>query len=138
MTWRAISGRHYCEALLDELYAGIVGKRGGGGAMPRRRHTEEDRRLLREICTWASGRGQTLMRTVRGLASYADATRVLARLEGIPEHDIEPLVMAKYNHLICAQVYGSAGNEEKDEQLNELMAGRCTLKPALKAPGCSA
>jgi len=33
------------------------------------------------------------MRTVRGLASYADATRVLARLEGVPEHDIEPLVM---------------------------------------------
>ena len=48
------------EALLDELYAGIVGKRGGGGAMPRRRHTEEDRRLLREICTWAGAYTRSL------------------------------------------------------------------------------
>ena len=109
------------ESLLDELYNGLVGTRGAGGAMPRRRHTEEDRRLLDEICNWASGRGQTLMRTVRGMASYADAIRVLARLEGLPEIDIEPLVAAKYGHVVCAQIYGTEGMEEKDEQLNLLM-----------------
>ena len=64
---------------------------------------------------------RTLMRTVRGMASYADATRVLARLEGVPESDIEPLVAAKYNHLVCAQVYGSEGNQEKDDQMDELL-----------------
>ena len=109
------------ESLLDELHNGIVGTR-GGGVMPRRRHTAEDRRLLSEICTWASGRSQTVMRTVRGLASYADATRVLARLEGLPETDIEPLVAAKFNHLVCAQVYGAEGMEEKDAQMDELLA----------------
>jgi len=40
------------------------------------------------------------------------------------ELNLRCYIMAKYNHLICAQVYGSAGNDEKDEQLNELMAGR--------------
>ena len=92
------------DGLLDELSAG-------------------DRRgTLGEICRWASGRSQTLMRTVRGMASYADATRVLARLEGVPETDIEALVAAKYNHLVCAQVYGSEGNQEKDDQMDELLA----------------
>ena len=81
----------------------------------------EDHKTLGEICRWASGRSQTLMRTVRGMASYADATRVLARLEGVPESDIEPLVAAKYNHLVCAQVYGSEGNQEKDDQMDELL-----------------
>ena len=81
----------------------------------------EDHKTLGKISRWASGRSQTLMRTVRGMASYADATRVLARLEGVPESDIEPLVAAKYNHLVCAQVYGSEGNQEKDDQMDALL-----------------
>ncbi len=110
------------ESLLDDLHNGIVGDRKTpGGTMPRRRHTEEDRRLLDEICAWASGRSQTMFRTARGMASYADAIRVLARVEGVPEDQIEPLVAAKYSHVVCAQVYGTEGNEENDEALEDLL-----------------
>ena len=75
----------------------------GNGTVPTRRLTDEDRRLLREICTWASGKSQTMFRTARGFAAYADATRVLARLEGVPETDIEALVEAKFSHVVCAR-----------------------------------
>ena len=110
------------EKLLEELHNGVAGDRKiGNGTVPTRRLTDEDRRLLREICTWASGRSQTMFRTARGFAAYADATRVLARLEGVPETDIEALVEAKFSHVVCAQVYGSEGNEEKDEQLEDIL-----------------
>ena len=110
------------EKLLEELHNGIAGDRKiGNRTVPTRRLTDEDRRLLREICTWASGRSQTMFRTARGFAAYADATRVLARLEGFPETDIEALVEAKFSHVVCAQVYGSEGNEMKDEQLEDLL-----------------
>ena len=62
-----------------------------------------------------------MLRTARGMASYADAARVLARLEGVPEADIEPLVAVKYSHVVCAQVYGAEGNEENDEHLEQLL-----------------
>ena len=38
---------------------------------------------------WASDRAQVLSRTVRGMMRYGDGLRVLARLEGVPEEDIE-------------------------------------------------
>ena len=38
---------------------------------------------------WASDRAQVLSRTVRGMMRYGDGLRVLARLEGVPEEEIE-------------------------------------------------
>ena len=83
--------------------------------------SENNSRLLQEIIKWSSGRSQTMFRTVRGMAAYADATRVLARLENVEESEIEPLVRVKYNHVVCAQVYGTDGNEQNDEALEELL-----------------
>jgi len=71
--------------------------------------TPEEERLCQETITWASGQNQTLYRTVRGFASYADALRLLARIEGVPEDEIEPLVRLKYEHVVSAQVYGAPG-----------------------------
>lgn len=71
--------------------------------------TDEEKRLSEETMNWASGEGQTLYRTVRGFASYIDALRLLARLEGVPEDEIEPLVRAKFEHVLCCQVYNSPG-----------------------------
>lgn len=77
--------------------------------------TDEERRLTTEAINWASGEGQTLYRTVRGFAAYADALRILARLEGIVEDEIEALVRAKYEHVLCCQVYNSPGYTMNDE-----------------------
>ena len=71
--------------------------------------TDEERRLTTEAINWASGEGQTLYRTVRGFSAYADALRILARLEGVAEDEIEALVRAKYEHVLCCQVYNSPG-----------------------------
>ena len=116
-----LPGQDY-EALLQTLHdevaaAGSAREDDGAKAA----ELAEKKRLLREISEWASGRSQTMLRTARGMASYADATRVLARLEGVPEADIEPLVAVKYSHVVCAQVYGAEGNEENDEHLEQLL-----------------
>ena len=50
-----------------------------------------------EVCKWASDRGQVLSRTVRGVMLYGDALRVLARLEGVPEEEIEMVVASNPN-----------------------------------------
>jgi len=71
--------------------------------------TSEEERLCEEMISWASSQSQTLFRTVRGFASYADALRLLARVEGVPEEEIEPLVRLKYEHVVSAQMYGAPG-----------------------------
>ena len=116
-----LPGQDY-ESMLQSLHDDVAaGLKEDENDVSKTSSLAEKRRLLREICEWASGRSQTMLRTARGMASYADATRVLARLEGVPEADIEPLVMAKYSHVVCAQVYGTEGNEENDEQLEQLL-----------------
>ncbi|GLC38942.1 hypothetical protein PLESTB_000464000 [Pleodorina starrii] len=65
---------------------------------------------------WASYRGQLLARTVRGMAAYERALRVLAALEGPrpggssrAEHAaaIEDCVGAKFTHVVASQLYGN-------------------------------
>ena len=46
---------------------------------------------------WASDRAQVLSRTVRGMMRYGDGLRVLARLEGVPEEEIEMVVASNPN-----------------------------------------
>ncbi|PNH12435.1 1,3-beta-glucan synthase component FKS1, partial [Tetrabaena socialis] len=64
---------------------------------------------------WASYRGQLLARTVRGMACYERALRVLAALEaprgpgvGRLEHaaTMEDLVGGKFSHVVASQLYG--------------------------------
>jgi hypothetical protein len=112
-----LPGQDY-EHLLSKLHdASVLSSDASGGQQT----DTESKRLLSEIMRWASGRSQTMLRTVRGMAAYADATRVLARLENVPESDIEALVHVKYNHIVCAQVFGTEGNEANDEALEQLL-----------------
>jgi hypothetical protein len=98
------------EAFLDEL----------AGRRETNAETAEDVAILATISRWASERTQTLSRTVRGFSSYADATRILARLEGTKEEEIEALVRLKYEHVLSCQMYGVKGWESKDKQIVEM------------------
>ncbi|EFJ51969.1 hypothetical protein VOLCADRAFT_87013 [Volvox carteri f. nagariensis] len=64
---------------------------------------------------WASYRGQLLARTVRGMAAYERALRVLAAVESPRppgksprEHaaEIEDCVASKFTHVVASQLYG--------------------------------
>ena len=77
--------------------------------------TDEEKRFAQESVNWASLEGQTLHRTVTGFACYADALRIFARMEGVAEEDIEPLVQAKFEHVVCAQVYQAPGYTMNEE-----------------------
>jgi 1,3-beta-glucan synthase len=98
------------EAFIDEL----------AGRRETNAETAEDVAILQTISRWASDRTQTLSRTVRGFSSYADATRLLARLEGTKEEDVEALVRAKYEHVLSCQMFGVKGWEAKDKQIVEM------------------
>ena len=99
------------EAFLDEL----------AGRRETNAETAEDVAILATISRWASERTQTLSRTVRGFSSYAwTPTRILARLEGTKEEEIEALVRLKYEHVLSCQMYGVKGWESKDKQIVEM------------------
>ena len=71
--------------------------------------TDDEKYFTEESIKWASLEGQTLYRTVVGFAGYIDALRMFARLEGVSEADIEPLVRAKFEHVVTAQLYRAPG-----------------------------
>ena len=70
-----------------------------------------------EVCKWASDRGQVLSRTVRGVMLYGDALRVLARLEGVPEEELEALVSSKFEFVVTCQIYGKLKSSSKKDDL---------------------
>ena len=70
-----------------------------------------------EVCKWASDRGQVLSRTVRGVMLYGDALRVLARLEGVPEEELEALVSSKFEFVCTCQIYGQLKSSKKSDDL---------------------
>ena len=65
------------------------------------------------LCRWASDRGQVLSRTVRGVMLYGDALRVLARLEGVAEEEVEAVVGAKFEYVVACQQYGKMKRSKK-------------------------
>ncbi|KAL3933383.1 MAG: hypothetical protein SGPRY_000300 [Prymnesium sp.] len=81
--------------------------------------------LDRELQQWASNRAQVLSRTVRGVMTYADALRIQAKLEQVPEDEIEELVSSKFEHVVSCQVYdqlkhGSWEDQFKAESIDQL------------------
>ena len=66
-----------------------------------------------EIMRWAAERQQALSRTVRGVMLYGRALRVLARLEGVDEEEIEAVVGQKFEYVVSCQIYNQlrASNE---------------------------
>ena len=83
----------------------------------KRRGDSEDPLPDDELREWASDRGQVLSRTVRGVMMYGDALRVLARLEGVPDEELEALVASKFEFVVTCQIYGKLkASSRKDEQ----------------------
>ena len=68
------------------------------------------------IQRWASDRAQVLSRTVRGMLRYADGLRVLARLEGVPEEEIEYIVASKFEYVVTCQIYGKLRAAKKGSE----------------------
>ena len=62
--------------------------------------------LDHELQRWASDRAQVLSRTVRGVMRYSESLRVLARLEGVDESEVEMVVADKFEYIITCQIYG--------------------------------
>ena len=58
-----------------------------------------------ELQRWASDRAQVLSRTVRGVMRYAGGLRVLGRLEGVDESELEWLVSQKFEYIVTCQLY---------------------------------
>ena len=79
-------------------------------------------RLNDELQKWASDRAQVLSRTVRGVMRYGDGLRVLARLEGLPEEQLEMTVASKFEFIVTSQIYGK-------------LSGRSGLQARLEALG---
>ena len=68
---------------------------------------------------WASDRAQVLSRTVRGIMRYADALRVLARLEGVPEEEVEMVVASKFEYVVTCQIYGKLRASAKPDDVQK-------------------
>ena len=75
-------------------------------APARRTSSKLPPRLNDELQKWASDRAQVLSRTVRGVMRYGDGLRVLARLEGLPEEQLEMTVASKFEFIVTSQIYG--------------------------------
>ena len=99
--------------------------------LPRIQMSDLPRHKVDGVCRWASDRAQVLSRTVRGMLRYADALRVLARLEGVPEDDVEMVVASKFEFVVTCQIYGklkfglngkppSADDKQKAESIDAL------------------
>ena len=70
---------------------------------------------------WASLRGQTLYRTLRGIQLYQRAVRERALLEGLDEEDALTLSMLKAGHVVGCQLYGNMNMSGKDTELENVM-----------------
>ena len=71
----------------------------------------EEKALMR----WASDRSQVLSRTVRGVMRYGEALRLLARLEGMPEEDVEMVVASKFEFVVTCQKYSDFKKSKNPE-----------------------
>ncbi|KAL1503395.1 hypothetical protein AB1Y20_011446 [Prymnesium parvum] len=67
---------------------------------------EEVKAIHDDIEQWAADREQTLSRTIRSGMLYADALRLLTRLEGTPEGEVEDVVSLKFEYVVTCQIYG--------------------------------
>jgi hypothetical protein len=65
--------------------------------------------VLQSVRLWASFRGQTLARTVRGIMQYDAALRLQASLEqpNLDGADVAELVCSKFDYVVCCQLLGA-------------------------------
>ena len=75
---------------------------------------------------WASERAQVLARTVRGVQRYGAGLRLLGRLEGVAEEELEWLVHSKFEYVVTCQKYGeqrrstAASDIDKADAIDDL------------------
>ena len=93
---------HLLQSIFPDEYANFTERMGVLGLSASREESSKFDEF--ELGRWASDRGQLLSRTVRGVMKYADALRVLARLEGVPEEEVEAVVGQKFEYVVTCQV----------------------------------
>ncbi|KAI3714043.1 hypothetical protein L1987_72633 [Smallanthus sonchifolius] len=96
---------------------------------------------LRDLRLWASYRGQTLARTVRGMMYYYRALKMLAFLDSASEMDIREgareygtalIALMKFTYVVACQIYGTqkAKNDPHAEEILYLMKNNEALRVA--------
>lgn len=73
--------------------------------------------MEKELQHWASDRAQVLSRTVRGIMTYAQALRLQAKLEQVPEEEIEDLVTSKFEYVVSCQVFNELKRGSWEDQM---------------------
>ncbi|KAF0718087.1 hypothetical protein As57867_001910, partial [Aphanomyces stellatus] len=79
-------------------------------------------KVPQEVQLWASYRGQTLARTIRGMMYNEEAIKFLYWLElgnnePMPDHsqELDEMVALKFNYVVTCQIYGKQRDEEKQQ-----------------------
>ena len=77
---------------------------------------------VEELRRWASDRAQVLSRTIRGVQRYGDGLRLIGRMEGVPEAELEWLVASKFEYVVTCQIYSRQQREdpEKAKAIDEM------------------
>ena len=73
---------------------------------------EHSRPVELAVQEWASDRSQLLGRTVRGVIRTAQALKVLALMEGVPQEHVDEVVDSKFEYLVTCQIYGKMKNSD--------------------------
>ncbi|KAF8043306.1 hypothetical protein BT93_A1599 [Corymbia citriodora subsp. variegata] len=132
--------KHFIERMLRE------------GKVKKANEDDETMAKLRDLRLWASYRGQTLARTVRGMMYYHRALKMLAFLDAASEVEIRELVKRmdsagqhgsennhisgtvamKYTYVVACQIYGSqkAKKDARAEEILNLMKDNEALRVA--------
>ncbi|KAL1498897.1 hypothetical protein AB1Y20_013419 [Prymnesium parvum] len=82
----------------------------------RHRGDESDPVPYQILKEWASDRGQVLSRSVRGVMLYADALRIQARLERVPEDEVEAVISSKFEFVVSCQCYGQLRDSPRADE----------------------
>ncbi|CAN0064124.1 unnamed protein product [Discosporangium mesarthrocarpum] len=91
-----------------------------------------NKRHYQKTRLWASFRAQTLSRTVEGMMYYEAALRLLAHLEKVNKHQVQELVLQKFQYVVACQVYGrmKMKQDPKAEDIDMLLRRFPSLRVA--------
>ncbi|XVF14474.1 hypothetical protein REPUB_Repub09cG0063300 [Reevesia pubescens] len=95
-----------------------------------------------DICNWATYRGQTLFRSVRGMMYYREALKVQCSLE-FPNHNasreedsirVQALPDLKFTYVVSCQIYGALKNSDdsRDQIHQRNLRNLMLMHPSLR------
>ncbi|KAL1503389.1 hypothetical protein AB1Y20_011447 [Prymnesium parvum] len=102
---------HLLKSIYPDEWDNFAERQGVNGSFGDVTRFDEQQLLL-----WASDRGQTLSRTVRGVCKHAEAIGLLGRLEGVDFTDLDRLISCKFEYVVAAQKYGDFCISEKEPE----------------------